>query len=224
MSWMGVGVDLTEEEAEAAVRTHRADGLLALAPELILHVRSIASSGDSERGETLPEWSAPMRITATDDSDAVYVQLLNWVSFWSDALGVKPPAVALVAWANAKEAQGFRAGTSPEGASLLVRLQTSWLRIRRDEIVRHASRVAYEADLIEFLGELRGKYPLEQRAPRKASPRPCEVCGAFAVRAEWWGPDDRDVEVKCQVCEHVVEVEVEGSARKVLDWLPDRSM
>jgi hypothetical protein len=212
--------EISEEEAAALLRSFRADRMLAKAAEVIVHVRAKATSGDQERGETLNEWSAPMRITSADAADEVYVQLLNWVSFWSAELQVAPPSSAIAAWSNMREAQGFRAGTSPEGAAALVTMQTMWLRLRREEIRAHASGPVYEDDVIRFLGELEGANPLEQRDPRPAYARPCPVCDVFAVRAEWFGPDIRDVAVECSHCGHVIGAD---SYRAVLSWLPERS-
>lgn len=213
-------IKITEEQAEAELRTFRADRALAGAAELVMHVRSIAISGDGERGETLPEWTAPMRITAADDSDAVYAQLLNWVDYWTRELGYRPPALARVAWSNQREAQGFRPSTTPEGASALVSVLVTWLRIRREQIQTHPAAPAYEEDVTAFLGELRGRYALEPRKPRPAAPRACTLCGEFAVQADWYGVDVKDVEVKCSMCGHEVPV---ASYRRVLEWLPERS-
>ena len=211
----------TEEERDARIEAarllleRRTQKALQGASELALHVRSLAVNGKTERGETLPEWSAPMRITAVDDLDEVYAQLINWVSFWAETLEVAPPSTAVVAWSNLKEVQGFRAGTTPEGAQFLVRLQTMWLGVHAPQIRDNETVTVYQEDIVNVLGALRGKYPMAPRPPREISERPCTTCGEYSVGAEWNSDDLTDVTVQCAHCGE----EYPTSPRSIIDWL-----
>lgn len=197
-------IEETEDQAAARILAWRCSKALTGAGDLTLHVRSLALNGKTERGETLPEWSAPMRITAVDDVDAMYAQLINWVGFWSEALNSPPPSTAIVAWSNTTEPQGFRAGTSPLGARMLVQLLAMWLNVQAEAIEGHESAEVYRKDIVELLGTLRGRYPLAARPPKPISLRPCPVCDHNAVGAEWGSEDMLDVTVQCEHCGHVL--------------------
>jgi hypothetical protein len=207
---------LAEQAAALAkilgVRAHRA---LLDAPEIAMHVRGIATNGKVERGDTLPEWSAPMRITATDDLDEMYAQLVNWVIYWAETLEVQPPASTVVAWSNAKEVQGFRAGTTPDGAAMLVRLQTMWLLGKHEQITASDAGPAYLLDVSRFVFAVNAKYPSKQPRPKQVSPRPCPVCSEPTVGAEWASEDVLDVRIVCDHCGH----EIVAQPSNILKWL-----
>lgn len=197
---------LEAERVAAAQMTARlAKIALKQAPEIALHVRTMALAARTERGETLPEWSAPMRITAADDVDEMFARLIEWVLFWSTELESVASATAL-AWTRRVrgsddfEPVGFRAGTSPEGASLLVQAQTIWLLTRAERIQEHESGEAFMRDVNDFVWAVRAKYPTAPRPPKQTSSRPCPVCGEFAVGAEWKSSDVLDVVVRCDSC------------------------
>ncbi len=197
---------LTEEQDAAEILAWRTDRALRDAPDLFKHVRSLAApqevrdldgmsgvpaaaSSSSERGETLPQWSAPLLITAVDDADESYVRLVEWVQFWSETLRIDPPATHAVAWTNLKQGlQGFRAGTTPDGAGMLVRLQTMWLLVHADEFAGHESVEAYRADVTEFLSALRARYPMRDRH-RGIAMRECPACGEVSVSVDWADED-----------------------------------
>jgi len=207
---------LAEQAAALAkilgVRARRA---LLDAPEIAMHVRSIATNGKVERGETLPEWSAPMRITATDDLDEMYAQLVNWVIYWAETLEVQLPASTVVAWSNAKEVQGFRAGTTPDGAAMLVRLQTMWLLGKHEQIAVSDAGPDYLLDVSRFVFAINAKYPSKQPRPKQVSPRPCPVCSEPTVGAEWASEDVLDVRIVCDHCGH----EIVAKPSNILKWL-----
>ena len=209
----------TREAAEAAVIAYRASRALQSAADIVLHVRALALTGKTERGETLPEWSAPMRITAVDDVDEVYARIIEWVTYWSKLLVTLPTATSIVAWHNSNGELGFKAGTTPEGAAMLVRIQTMWLLTRHEIISRHPASTTYHEDLIEFVWALRSKYPKAPRPPRPVSSRPCPTCGEFAVGAVWASDAVTDVIVSCAHCGETFE----SSPRKLLEWLPQEA-
>lgn len=221
MAEIDLTVDVDEAAVEAALRQERCRRLLAAAPELIEHVRSLGISGDGERGETLPEWSSPMRVTPVDGTDEAYAQLLNWVSFFAEEFGVKSPAVT-VAWKIRRgDVWGFRAGTTPQGAWLLVKSQTLWLLTHEDRIARHPSGPTFHDDVAEFLGKkLQSLYPMVSRGDRAPSQRPCPACGSFAVNAEWdWEANDLwAVTVRCGVCGFQVPTPSRG---KLVEWIAE---
>ncbi|UOE45490.1 hypothetical protein [Agromyces larvae] len=211
----------TEDQAELRLLRHRARRNLTEAPDLLAHVRAIAISGRTEKGETLPEWAAPMRITAADDSDSVYAQLINWVGYWSEQLKSPPPSATIIAWSNARETQGFQASTTVEGAHLLTAMQTLWLAARDDLIAQYGGSYpgaaqSYWADVDRMLRDLRSTYPLAPRPPRLVHPRPCPSCGVAAVSAEWNSEDIHDVQVWCSACGHVIPAD---SYAGILEWL-----
>jgi hypothetical protein len=222
---------LEREARELAVlRDRRARRSLREAPGLVMYVRSVSIGGQSERGETLVEWSAPMRIAAADASDAVYAQLVDWVTYWAGVLEVAPPSSAVVAsrnfqWAHKsagfKDAAvlGFKSGTTPEGAYLLVKLLTMWLLTHADRIVavEDAGAVeAYQDDVSRLVRELRGQFPTAPRPQRDVVSRECPKCCVEAVGAEWGSEDVRDVRVFCGSCGFVVPVKTYA---RVLEWV-----
>ena len=206
-----------EREAAALLLQSRCRKALAQVPDLIAFVRALSVGGQSERGETLPEWTAPMRITAAQDSDEVYAQLVDWVMFWVESLGSMPPAAAVVAWSARNEVQGFKAGTTSEGAYALTNLLTTWLLIRFPDMTAHASGPAFFEDVAGFVFKLRAKYPIAPRPPKAVSLRPCPVCGEAAVGAEWNSADVLDVTIGCEHCGHVID----GTPAQVAKWLPE---
>jgi len=241
-----IGFELTDEQkaaderaAAALLLQSRCRKALAQVPDLIAFVRALSVGGQSERGETLPEWTAPMRITAAQDSDEVYAQLVDWVMYWVESLGSMPPAAAVVAWSARNEVQGFKAGTTSEGAYALTKLLTSWLLIRLNDMVEkwtevEASQLRIDAeknpdlwkfpvvleffeDVAGFVFKLRAKYPIAPRPPKAVSLRPCPVCGEAAVGAEWNSSDVLDVKIACEHCGHVID----GTPAQVAKWLPE---
>ncbi|WP_022886379.1 hypothetical protein [Glaciibacter superstes] len=218
-------VEETEEQKLARIRHRRALSALREAPDLILYVRSLIDH--TERGEVLAEYVSPMRLTATDDSDAVYGQLVEWVTYWARVLEVDPPSTAAIASRNFYDSHpsagyadapvlGFRAGTTPEGAHMLIRLQTMWLLTHAERIHGFPGAEEYESDVTGLLWRLRGKYPTAPRRPRDVYPRPCPVCDLETVSAVWFSEDVHDVSVSCSHCGY----EVPGqSYSRILDWL-----
>jgi hypothetical protein len=198
----------TEQQAEARIRDMRVRRALKDAPDVARHVRSIAVGGQIERGETLPEWTAPMRITAADDLDSFYSQLLDWVSYWSQVLGSMPPATTVMAWTlRNRDIQGFKANTTPEGAGILVKLNTGWLLARAERIAAHESGQVFQDDVNGLLWRLRSAYGLTPDRVRPVRARACPVCREYQIGTQWLSLDLRDVVVRCAQCGYQVAAE-----------------
>lgn len=216
----------TAEQRHERIQEWRLWKALQSAPELFTHARTIALSR-SETGETLREWNAPMRITTEDDSSERFARLSEWVDYFATTLNIAPPVSRLAARRiDNGEVQGFRAHTTPDGAGLLVNLLTSWLSIHAERMQTDASYVIYRDDVLEFMGELRRKYPLDPGRPRDVLPRPCPECGIPGVQAEWWSANTNDVEVACAICGYTLEPkEYAKQLRRILptekgaDWI-----
>ncbi|UAJ78330.1 hypothetical protein IT072_13790 [Leifsonia sp. ZF2019] len=195
----------TEEQRAERIAHWRLTRALTDAPEILTHVRAIALS-NPERGETLTEWNAPMRITAEDDASDVYARLGEWVENFSDWLNIAPPVAHIAAQRIRRgDMQGFHANVTAEGAGLLTGLLTSWLLIHQEQTSTHPAYLAdYRDDVTTLLWELRKKYPIERGREKPTYPRPCPVCGEYAIRADWWSENPGDVEVKCTECEHEI--------------------
>jgi hypothetical protein len=111
-------------------------------------------------------------VTATDASDELYAELVEWVVYWAGKLdGRRFPRTTAVAWrirhggrVARGEAYGFRAGTTVEGAALLTRLQTLWLLTRHDRIVAHPEGPGYVKFITETIWALRARFPMRERA------------------------------------------------------------
>lgn len=196
----------TDDQRTARLQLWRSQDALRQAPDIAEYVRSLAVDGKPERGEVLPEYWSPMRLAAVDACDALYAQILNWVAYFSEELQIVPPATFPVAWSNLREAQGFKAHTTPAGAHMLVNIQTMWLLGRGAQINAHPSADAFQKDVIELVFSLRGKYPMAPRGERKVMPRACPVCGELAVGAEWFTPDPLDVKISCEVCGYEMQL------------------
>jgi hypothetical protein len=211
----------TDEEHEARVRAWRTAEALRAAPDLVMHIRAQIVPGGGGASDGMPratskEPPAPARLEPMDDADDVYAQLVLWVTYWAEELRLDPPSSTVIAWSNRREVQGFRAMTTPEGARTLTHLQSLWLNLHAEKIAAHDAGVTFQDNIVDVLSGLRGKYPTAPRPPRKVFPRQCPVCDEFAVGAEWFSEDTRDVEVKCAECGY--EVPAKSYAR-ILDWL-----
>ena len=190
----------TEEQAAVRVQAFRLRRALEEAPEQVAFVHGLAISGKGEVGETLREWSAPMRISAADAADETFAQLVNLVAYLAEDLNIPAPAANAFAWRNRKDIQGFRAGTTSEGARLLTHLHTAWVLINSEQIARHPQYAQFAKDTVGFLWDLRSQYPMTDRKPRDVFPRPCPTCDECAVGAEWGDGDAADVTVSCSHC------------------------
>jgi hypothetical protein len=190
----------TEEQAAARIQAFRLRRALEDAPEQVAFVHALALSGRGEAGETLREWSAPMRISAADAADETYAQLVNLVAYLAEDLNLPAPAVNVFVWRNRKDIQGFRAGTTTDGARLLTHLHTAWLLIHAEQIATHPEYPAFAKDTGEFLWELRSQYPMTDRKPRDVFPRACPICDEYEVGARWGDGDAADVTVECGHC------------------------
>lgn len=242
---MQVDIEPSEEEAAAQVRAWRARSALRSAPDLAMHIRAVALSGKTERGDELVEesgeisrglreWVAPMRISATDDVDDLFVRLLEWVEYWSAVLEVGAPLRATRAWRNFQhshrsagyqdaEVRGLKPGTSPEAARRLVHLLTRWLMEQTESINGSEAAPGYHEDVLAMMSALRGRYPIAPKPEKEASPRECPLCGMPAVLADWaMGPTSSSgVAVWCSMCGQDVVEFVGGHRRlqRILGWL-----
>lgn len=216
----------TEEDRQERIQKWRLHRALGDAADLLAHVRSIAISGKVERGETLGEWSAPLRVSAVDDADEVYRLLVTWVIRLAREMHVAPPSVAVVAWSLRDEGLavdermlGFRAETTVEGAKLLVGIQTMWLLVHELSIERSVSAESYalyREQVLKGLWQLRVRYPMQQRRERSTEDRECPACGRWMVKASWFTDDMRDAEVRCYGCGHMLTAPVK--VLDALDW------
>ncbi|GIT80202.1 hypothetical protein LLS1_18710 [Leifsonia sp. LS1] len=207
----------TDDQREERIQQWRLSRALRDAPEIFAHVRALAISGRTERGDEVPHLDSPLRITAEDDIDDRYARLNEWVDYFAAQLTIAPPVVRIAARRHDnQDIQGFRVGVTPEGASVLVSLLTMWLNIHHEQIINHDQYLAYREDVIEFLGELSGRYPVDRGREKPVLPRPCPACGLPAVRAEWWSENTHDVKVACELCEEEIP---RKHYAKILDWV-----
>lgn len=190
----------TEDQKLERVQQRRVQMALKHLPDAIAYVRSIATNGQSERGEVVPKMDTPMRVTAAQDSDEVYAILINWVVYLAEDLNLATPSTSAVAWSNKVDVQGFRAGTSPEGAHMLTRLQTMWLSIHFEQILTHPAAGEFRKNVLEMESGLRARYPRSAPRQRPTHSRPCPACGVPAVGAEWFSADPLDVRIACSSC------------------------
>lgn len=208
----------TEEQAEARVRAFRAHQALEQAPELVAHLRALVDAGDrQEPGIVLPRESTPLRTEIADDADTIYAQLLDWVGYWADVLEKRPPTAAVVAWRLQRDAgvqtAGFRAGTTPEGAAMLTRLQTVWLHLHAEWISAHPSGPTFEDDVTTLIRSMRGRHRLVPVREKPVHPRVCLTCREPEVGAVWSSAVVTDVVVSCGHCGQVYPV---GSSADVI--------
>lgn len=214
----------TEEqrlEREAKVRDWRARSALRSAPDLAQYVRAIAVGGKIETGETLREWTAPMRISASDAVDEMFSQLVDWRGRWQRWTPTTEPTAQPGVWRSGdQEVIGFAAGTTPQLAQILVRHQTSWLLEHADSITRQAGAGDYQENVTGIIWALRSKFPTRGHRDREVSPRPCPICGERAVGADWFVEGDpASVRVECAMCGHRIPVKrMRNNATD--EWLP----
>lgn len=220
-------VDVELDEATTrALMSARARRALDEAPGLVAYVRTLVVPSAGGISDGMPraaskEPPAPMRVDALDDSDSVYAQLINWVEFWAEALTVRPPATATVAWRNQREVQGFRPTTTPPGAGQLVGYLTTWLLIRHDDINRHTSGGAYFDDIAAIMWTLRARYPRAPRALRQVMPRPCPVCDHYAFGADWNSEDVADFTLRCEHCGYEEPAKQHLTGKRVRELIRD---
>lgn len=202
-----MGLAMEDSEAEARLRSLRARKALGQAPELAQHLRSLVqvTDGRTERGVEVEVARTPLHTGKTDDADELYVRLLEWVAYWSRLLEFQLTPTAIVAWSNPEGLLGFKAGTTPGGAAMLVRLQTMWLLGKDLQIGAHPSAGAYHDDVTGMVWGFRAKYGMTPVRERLVSGRPCSTCGELAVHASWRSDEITDVEIVCERCGGVVE-------------------
>jgi len=208
-----------EREALNRLRILRAQKALEQAPELAMHMRSkiIVTDGMSERGFELPEASTPLHTIKADDADELYARLIEWVTYWSRWLEFMPTATSVAARhivdpdSRAADPQmvpiGFRAAATPEGAAMLVRLQTMWLlqRIPQMVLVEEDAAAAFFDDVTSLIWSMRAAYGMTPAREKLVSPRRCEDCGAYGVEVSWNSADITDVSIACEPCGTTVE-------------------
>jgi hypothetical protein len=190
-------VDDVDAVAEAIIRAEKTRRALSLAPDLAEHLRTLVlhSDGRTEPGAAITVERTPLLAGITDDVDALFVLLLEWVAYWADTLEVKPPMTAVAAWTTAggirregpDVAAGFRAGTTPERASALVWSLAFWLLVNDGEISAHPTAATYQDDVTSTVWALRAASRLTNAPVRTTSPRPCPVCGEHTVHGEFFG-------------------------------------
>lgn len=207
--------------ARARRRLLEVAGLVAYVRTLVVPAMGGASDGmPRAASKTAP---LPLRADAVDDSDDAYARLLEWVSYWARELATEPPVAVQVKWRAKDEPDGFRAGTTPAGAGLLVKLVTTWLLTHQDRIVVHASAQAYLDDVADMVWKLRAKYPRAPRPERGVLERPCPVCDRFTFGASWPGEAAVDeFELVCSFCGHTEQAAAfirEGRVRELLHEL-----
>lgn len=193
----------TPEQAVERLRQHRALIALEEAPELLRHVRSqiAASDGRPEAGEVYRPMSSPLRLSPTDDSDAVFGWIVFWAQTWSKRLGVKLPTSAVLTYAGDDAIPlGFRAGVTPEQAHDDTRMVARWLTARFEAIAADADGADFFDVVQGAVRDLRGRYPMEPGKERLTSDRVCPVCATKAVRAIWHSADLLDVSIECTAC------------------------
>lgn len=199
-------IELDDETvlALAAVQARRtlnnASGLIAYTRSLAIPSLGVMSDGMPRA--TSKEAPLPFRADAIDDTDDAYARLIQWVTYWSEQLDVKPPATVVVVWKRDGQEQGFRAEATPAGAGQLVQILVTWLLIRWDAILADAGGRAFIDDVVEIFDALFGKYPRAPRKQRQVLPRPCPVCDHYAFGAEWQSADVADFILRCEHCGH----------------------
>ena len=198
------------------------------APTLVGYVRALMVPAMGGAQDGMPRAASktpplPLRADAIDDTDDVWSRLLYWVNYWATIYQVAPPSAVLVHWARDKEAAGFRAETTPAGATALLNVVTQWLLVRHDPIAAHPDGRIYFDDVADMIWKLRATYPTTQRAPRGVIDRPCPVCDRFTYGAEW--PDGAAVDqfvLACSFCGHTqeaAEVIRKGRVRELMHEL-----
>ncbi|MBF4602815.1 hypothetical protein [Curtobacterium sp. VKM Ac-2884] len=203
--------DTDDDELTLTLLVERARRRLVEAPELVEYVRIRRQPGgavrDGQPGAPSRTPPAPLHIGALDDADQIYVDLVGHVRRWARDLSVSTLKVALRSgeWTTDGVLLGFRSTTTPPGAARLVRDLTDWLLLHLDRIAAHAGGPAFLDEVAVAIEAVYSRFPLEARPDRPHWRRPCEVCGEFAVTADW-APDAeiRDVTVWCESCSHVL--------------------
>ncbi|ROP78313.1 hypothetical protein EDF18_0959 [Frigoribacterium sp. PhB107] len=187
--------------ARARRRLLEADGLVAYIRTLVVPPLGGASDGMPRAASKTPP--LPLRADAVDDTDDTYARLIEWVSYWAGQLTTEPPVALQVKWAAKDEPAGFRAGTTPAGAGLLVKMLTTWLLTRQDQILGQPAAQEYLDDVADIVWKLRSKYPRAPRPERGVLERPCPVCDRFTFGATWPGQAAvEEFELVCSFCGH----------------------
>jgi len=180
-----------ETEQQIADKVRRAKALAALraAPETAARLRAsgIPSDGRTE-ADVLPEWRTPLVTGDVDAADALFIALRDWTEIWAARLHLEAPTPG--AWMRRDGTPlGFRAGTSPEVASLLVTSVASWLLYHEAEIAAAATAKEYHDAVTRAVWSQHDRTPSARRSKivSEASDRSCPACGADEVRGEFFG-------------------------------------
>lgn len=248
-----------EAAQEARVRATKARKALAAAPELASHLRSLLEPADGRtEGGVLPEMRTPLLTDVTDSADELVRVLAEWGIYWATELGYdQPTALSFLRrdYQDSHESRGhtdasiigFRAGTNSSTARAIVWSLAVALQLGDDEREGHRMTDWYHDEVARLVWRLRMASRLSPAKPlRESSPRPCPVCGEYAMRAEYFGssfpaaeargerlvPTPRVNETEEQAthaflravdgidvrCEHCGHVE-EASTSKIVRWL-----
>lgn len=126
--------------------------------------------------------------------------LQSWVDDFSKQMGNQGPRVG--AWRNGQTASanaqnagrfsetdhlGFRAGTTPERASLLTSTLASWLLWHEHDIQDLAGADDFQDEVAQLLWSLRWVAGMSDPRVREVSPRACPICGELEVEARFFG-------------------------------------
>jgi hypothetical protein len=219
---LGTSESAQDEYDRTTLRFAAAQSARALndAPHLVAHIRSLIVPSVSRPSDGMPraaskEPPAPLRLEPTDDVDAVFAQLVDWVTYWAGALDRPQPPTARAGRINeAGETQGLRGNITPESAEALTRILVNQLSAWEPDIHRHPAARDYYEDVTTIVRRASNRYPQAPRGQRPVSPRRCAVCDEHAVGAEWASEDARDVIVSCTNCGNVTPVNA-----RILEWL-----
>ncbi|TFD80860.1 hypothetical protein [Cryobacterium psychrophilum] len=191
------------------------------APDLVAHIRAqvIPAMGGAqgERVDASKEAPLPLRADAMEDTDDLFGRLVDWAAALAAEMGVKPPEAAVGLWDGADQCRGFRAATGPVAAYRLALEVTKWLSGRAESIAYLPSAEAFTTAVIELVRTYRKRYPMAPRPPRRYQPKPCPVCNEAALFVHWPDNTAAGVEVKCEVCHHVVEADWEKIMKEQIE-------
>lgn len=170
--------------------TKRYEWHLDLIPGLLEVMRDAmpAISSDSRRygGERVTgsrEAPLPFRVDPADEADDLWAALAAYVIEVAELLGEPAPHVLRASWWRDGQVQGVRASADSDTARRNAFQVVGWLVDREAVIAPHSGVQDSEEYLFGLIRKARARYQMVR--PRRARPRPCEVCGEQAVHVEW---------------------------------------
>ena len=187
-------------------RLAEAPRILAVLRASLAGIRAVDTT--NQRVDGTRDQRLPFNEHTLELADDLYAGICNWAISHAQTMGVTgslPAGLSRLAEVE-KDARSVPAVSSPREAAQRLREIVEWLTKWGDTIahtIPAPSLADYHADIVDMIRKARGAAGLTEPRPRRASKRPCWVCGDQEVEASI--PDVGPEVVRCAACHTVFD-------------------